>query len=381
MKRPQGVHKDAKRGTWFFVTSAPGADGKRRQVRRRGFATAEDARDARDAFRVRVNAGNVPVPADDTVEAFARAWIAALPAEGIEGATVKHYSECVNRVLPVVGTIKLQDLSALDLDRAYAALLDVGRAARTVRASHVGIKKMLSEAQRLGLVGRNVADAARPPRARAARAKTFPTWTADQLDRFLERIGETEHATLWNVASFTGLRRGEVVSLRWDDIDLDRGTLAVSRSMGKGLAGALHEKAPKSDAGRRTVELDDDLIAVLRAHRVEQTGRRLAIGPGWRDNDLVFCEVDGSPIHPDRLSKRWSDLVARHATALGVPAIRLHDLRHSHVTQLLDAGVRPDIVTERLGHASVGFTLQQYGHRFAGDQRSGLARLRAAASR
>jgi integrase len=141
----------------------------------------------------------------------------------------------------------------------------------------------------------------------------------------------------------------------------------------------LHEKSPKSDAGRRVVELDDDLVAVFRAHRVEQTERRLAIGPGWRDNDLVFCEVDGSPIHPDRLSKRWSDLVARRAVPLGVPAIRLHDLRHSHVTQLLDAGVRPDIVTERLGHASVAFTLQQYGHRFAGDQRSGLARLREAA--
>jgi integrase len=92
----------------------------------------------------------------------------------------------------------------------------------------------------------------------------------------------------------------------------------------------------------------------------------------------VFCEVDGSAIHPDRLSKRWSDVVVRRAAPLGVPAIRLHDLRHSHVTQLLDAGVRPDIVTERLGHASVAFTLQQYGHRYAGDQRSDLARLRAA---
>jgi integrase len=95
----------------------------------------------------------------------------------------------------------------------------------------------------------------------------------------------------------------------------------------------------------------------------------------------VFCEVDGAPIDTARASKRWSDLVRHHAPSLKVPVIRLHDLRHSHCTQLLDAGVRPDIVTERLGHASVAFTLQRYGHRYAGDQRTGLARLRANARR
>jgi len=292
---------------------------------------------------------------------------------------VKHYAECLNRLLPTIGTIRVQDLTALDLDRAYADLLDQGRAARTVRASHVGIRKMLSEAQRLGVVGQNVATMARPPRARAARAKTFPTWTAEQLGQFLERVVESEHAALWNVAAYTSLRRGELCALQWSDLDLDRGTLAVSRSIGKGLHGGLSEKAPKSDSGRRVVELDDQLVAVLRAHRTEQRERRLLLGAGWIASGCVFTEPTGEAEHPDRVSKRWSDTVARVAPALGIPTIRFHDLRHSHVTQLLDAGVRPDIVTERLGHASVAFTLQQYGHRFAGDQRSGLARLRTAA--
>lgn len=377
MKRPQGVYKDEKRGSWYYMTDAPGPDGKRRQVKERGFATMEEARKARDAKRAEVASGHVPVPDDDTVAAFAKAWIAALPAERIEAATVKHYAESIARLTSTVGAVKLQDLTAFDLDRAYGVLLDLGRSARTVRASHVAAKKMLAEALRLGKVGRNVAADARPPKARAARAQRFPTWTYDQLGQFLDAVAEHEHAALWHVAALTGMRQGELVAVQWSDVDLDKSTVTVCRSVGRGADG-YYDKAPKSDAGRRTVELDAALVDVLRRHRQAQLERRLALGSGWRDLGLVFCEVAGSPIEPNRLSKRWSDLVRRHAPPLGLRVIRFHDLRHSHATQLLAADVRPDVVTERLGHSSVAFTLQQYGHRYAGDQRSGLARLRAA---
>jgi integrase len=235
---------------------------------------------------------------------------------------------------------------------------------------------MLAEALRLRKVGRNVALDARPPKAKAARAKRFDTWTREQLNAFLVVTAENEHAAFWQFAAWTGMRQGELVALRWNDVDLDEGNVTIRRSVGKGLDGLVYDKEPKSDAGRRTVELDEPLIELLRNHRKAQLERRLALGAQWRDLDLVFCEIDGVAIHPARASKRWSDLVRRHASAVGVPVIRFHDLRHSHCTQLLDAGVRPDVVTERLGHASVAFTLQQYGHRYAGDQRSGLARLR-----
>jgi integrase len=239
------------------------------------------------------------------------------------------------------------------------------------------VKKMLGEALRLGKVGKNVAAEARPPRAKAARAKRYPTWNYDQLGTFLDSVAEHEHAALLHVAALTGMRQGELVALQWGDVDLDVPAITVCRSVGRGQDG-YYAKQPKSDAGRRTVELDAPLVDVLRHHRKAQAERRLAIGSGWRDNDLVFCEVDGSPIDANRLSKRWSDLVRRHAPPLDLPVIRFHDLRHSHATQLLAADVRVDVVTERLGHSSVAFTLQQYGHRYAGDQRSGLARLREA---
>ena len=370
------VKRDPGRGTWYFVIDAPGADGKRRQVKKRGFRLKGYAEDALDAFRAQLAAGHVPVPDDASVAAFAKSWIAALPSEGLEPGTVKHYSEAIGRLLPMLGTISLQDLSALDLDGAYAALLAKGRAASTVRAAHVAASKMLAEAQRIRKVGVNVARDARPPRARAARARTFPTWTWNELGEFLEAVSGHEHAALWHVAALTGMRRGELVALRWGDVDLEIGTITVCRSVGTGLDG-VHDKEPKSDAGRRTVELDGPITDVLRDHRKTMLERRLALGAEWSDGGLVFCQSAGAAINPGLLTNWWRELVRRHAPSLGLPAIRLHDLRHSHCTQLLDAGVRPDVVTERLGHSSVAFTLQRYGHRYAGDQRSGLARLRS----
>ncbi len=375
-KAEPGVSKDPKRGTWRFIGDAPRVDGKRRQVWRRGFPTMEAANEAARAFRRDLADGKIVAPDADTVAAFVAAWVAALPAEGLEPATVKHYYESTARLLRTIGTIRLQDLTAFDLDAAYAALFDRGLSARSVRASHVAIRKALSEAVRLGKVAANVSDDARPPRPKSTHAKSFKVWTYPETVRFLAAIESDRDHAAYSVDAFTGLRQGELVALKWDAVDLTNGTLTVERSIGKGREGN-YDKAPKSDAGRRELELDPETVAILKAARKAQAARRLAIGSGWRDSGLVFSEVDGSPIRPERLSKRWSDLVRRVAPPLGLPIVRFHDLRHGHATQLLAAGVRPDVVSERLGHSSVGFTLSTYAHRSEGDQRTALARLRA----
>jgi integrase len=184
--------------------------------------------------------------------------------------------------------------------------------------------------------------------------------------------------SFWTVAAFTGKRLGELVALRWKNVDLDAATISVVELIGRGSEGA-YRKTPKSRALRRIVELDDGLVVVLKAHRKAQAEKRLALGAGWSDLDLVFPEVDGTSASPNKQSRRSGDLVRRHAAACGVKVVRFHDLPHTHFTPLLDAGVRTDVVSERLGHESVAFTLQQYARRYAGDQRSGLARLRSAA--
>lgn len=361
---------------WGFVIDAPAADGKdRRQVRRQGFPTRGAARVGRDELRGKLAAGLVPKPADGTVAAFAATWLAALPVEGLEQSTVLHYDMCLKRLLPLIGPVRLQDLSASDLDGAYASLLTVGSAARTVRASHTAAKRMLDEALRLGLVAENVTARARPPRPKAAKAKRFPTWTLDELRRFLEAVRDDDDFALWSLCAWSGMRRGEVLALRWDDVDLDAGVVSVTRAVAVAARNVLFTKEPKTAAGRRQVDLDGDTVAVLKAHRREQAARQLLVGPGWRGSGLVFCDVDGSQIHPNDVSRRWAKLVRTTAPPVGVRVIRLHDLRHSHATQLLAAAVRPDVVTQRLGHASVAFTLDTYGHVLPGDQRTALERL------
>jgi integrase len=360
---------------WRFVIDAPGAPGRRRQIKREGFTTRRAAREALAALRHNLYEGTVPIPDATSTEAFALSWLSALGAEGLESSTVLHYRDCMTRMLPYIGTIALQSLEASDLDAAYGELRDRGLSARSIRASHIATHKMLKDAKRLGKVRDVATTMARPPRARAAIAKTFHTWTLDELKRFLDASSSDSDAPIWWVMAFTGIRRGEVPGLCWSDVDLDAGVLHVRRAIGRGEKGA-YSKATKSDSGNRSIELDSDTVKMLRDHRRAQAERRLLVGPGWRDRaGLVFTEVDGSPIELSRLTSRWRSLTRTHAAAAGVAVIRLHDLRHSHATQLLAAGARPEVVTKRLGHSSVAFTLSTYAHVYEGDQRAALKRM------
>lgn len=361
---------------WGFVIDAPAGEG-RRQIRRQGFRLERDAKGQRDALRALLAGGRVPKPDDGTTSGYAAGWIETLPAEGIELSTVRHYAEGVNRLMPTIGDIPLQQLTTDDLDRAYAALRAAGRSARTIRASHVAIRKMLTRAYERGVVAGNVSGKANAPRPRATRPKRFPTWDQKQLGVFLAAIAADPDYALWYLAARTGMRRGELVAVRWEDVDLNESVIAVVRASTIDRKRQVSEKLPKSDAGRRQVEIEPADVAVLREHRRRQLEVRLALGAGWRSHDLVFPALDGSQLHPDTASSRWRTLAKRVAPGAGLPIIRMHDLRHSHATQLLAAGARPEAVTQRLGHSSVAFTLQTYGHVRPGDQRSALALLSA----
>lgn len=360
---------------WGFIIDAPAAEGRaRRQARRQGFPTRGAARDALDTFRAALRAGAVPRPSDGTVAGYAAGWLEALPAEGIEACTVRHYAEAVSRLLPTIGDIPLQDLTADDLDRAYAALRTAGRAPRTIRASHVAVRKMLGRALERGLVATNASGKASPPRAKSTRPKRFPTWDVREMARFLAAVADDPDYPVWALAAHTGMRRGELAALRWEDVDLDAAEITVARAISLGHNRQPGEKRPKSDAGHRRVALAPADVTILRDHRRHQLELRLALGAGWRDHGLVFTTLEGSPVHPDTISSRWRTL-AKQAPALRLPVIRFHDLRHSHATQLLAAGARAEVVSQRLGHSSVAFTLQTYGHVRPGDQASAIALL------
>jgi integrase len=372
--------KDAEAGTWYFVVDAgPGPDGKRRQVHRRGFRRKKDAQEALDKIRGHARTASYVAPAKMTVREYLTKWLAHLPVTGKRPSTVDGYRRNCDYVIPVLGGRRLDSLTPLDLDDLYASLLVSGRrqkpygplSGRSVRYVHVVLHKALADAVEGGLLARNVAERAKPPSAKSTKAPEQAWWTPAELRAFLDLTADEPLGPLFRVAAMTGMRRGEVCGLRWSDVDLDAGRIEVRQQLlvvrGAPDGGLMFSERTKTDHGRRRVDLDPVTVAVLRTERTRQKAHKLAVGEGWcNEHGLVFTEPDGRPLDPESVAKVFARRVARS----GLPRLRFHDLRHTHVAHLIAAGAIPLKIAKRLGHASAAFTQDRYGHLFddAGSQ-------------
>ncbi len=361
-----------KRGDGYTVVVELDRDpvtNKRRQKWHSGYRTKRDAERALAELLADVSRGTYVPKSRQTVREYAEEWLAAMKPT-VRPAT--HYSYSRNlrlHVVPVIGSAPLAAVDAGTLNQMYAALLADGRkdhargglSPRTVRYIHTIVHRAFKDAVRWGRLARNPADAADPPKAAEAGRPESITWTADQLRTFLEGTRASRHWTAHLLLATSGMRRGEVLWLRWRDLDLDGGRASIRQT----VIAVRHTAmlgTPKTAKGRRTITLDKGTVAALREHRKQQNAERLLMGAGWTDSDLVFCHVDGTMLHPERFTRGFSEAVRR----LGLPAIRLHDLRHGWATLALQAGVHPKVVQERLGHANIGITLDTYSHVVAG---------------
>ncbi len=380
MSRAGSIKRDGT--TWYFVVDIANGAGRRRQVRKRGFATKGEARDALTAALGELQRGRFVRPHRVTVAAYLDDWLDARTTVGLRPSTIAGYRGVVRRhVKPAVGDLYLQDLQPRDLDRLYADLLAGKRSGqplsrRTVRYIHTVIGKALRDAVRTGLVPHNVARRATPPSAASARSPEMTVWTPAELRAFLDFCRDTDHGPILRVAALTGLRRSELCGLRWQDVDLTGLKLVVRQAI------TTADHAPvagdtKTSRSRRTVDLDPTTASLLRAHRKRQREDRLMFGQGWIDTGLVFTMRDGRGWHPDVISRAFARLVEKS----GLPRIRLHDLRHTHATHLLAANVNVRVVSERLGHASTAFTLDVYGHVLPGQQADAAAAVAALVDR
>jgi integrase len=283
--------------------------------------------------------------------------------------TFESYELNVARVVPPIGSVRLQQLTPAMLNRLYGELGE-GLSPRSVRYVHTVLRHALADAVKWNRLVRNPADAAEPPSGKAAKAPPMKTWSAAELRAFLAHVADDRLYAGFHLAATTGLRRGELLGLRWRDVDLGTGRLAVVQT----LVGKRQLSQPKTDRSRRSVALDPATVTALREHRKRQLEERLAWGPAFEDeHDLVFCREDGSPIWPRSFSRAFE----RHAKDAGLAAIRLHDLRHSHATLALQAGVHPKVVSERLGHSGVGITLDTYSHAIPAMQEDAAAKVAA----
>ena len=341
--------------------------GKATRLRSKaGFKTRAEAETALRAVLSAMDGGHYVSPTGLTLREFVEGmWLPAI-VPTIRSST--HYSYARNmrlHVLPTLGGWLLQSLDPSAINRMYAELLRSGRrdgtpaglSPRSVRYVHCILHRALKDAVRWQLLSRNVADLADPPRQSAVLRPEVQTWTGSTVAEFLTLSRGDRLLAAWLLLATTGMRRGEVLGLRWADVDFALRKLAVRQT----LIAVAHEPefgSPKTAKGRRVVALDTGTLAALRAHRALQSGERLAMGEGWSDYGLVFTYADGRAIHPERFSREF----ARRVERFGLPHIRLHDLRHTWATLALEAGVHPKVVSERLGHANISITLDTYSH-------------------
>jgi integrase len=232
-----------------------------------------------------------------------------------------------------------------------------GLAAKTIRNVHAVLHRALHDAARWGLVVRNVADLADPPKTVRPEIKT---WTAPEVRSFLAATIEDRLSAMWIVMASTGMRRSEVLGLRWPSVDFDARRLAVVDTVVNiNHQATLRLRETKTAGSRRTIALDAATTAALKSHRTRQVAERLKAGSAWRnEHDLVFCREDGTLLRPNWVTTTFQ----RTATKQGLEAIGPHGLRHTWATLALQAGVPAKVVSERLGHSSVGMTLDRYSH-------------------
>jgi integrase len=317
--------------------------------------TQRDCREWLKEMRAKLDDGLTLAGARVTVKGHLATWLdSARPT--LRPNTIVQYERIVKRYLdPALGRLRLEDLRPDHVQRLYATAQSSGTGVRTVRLIHSVLHRALHQALKWGLVRRNVCDAVDPP---IARRTEMTALSARQVDALLSIAESHRLYGLFYLALSTGLREGELLGLRWTDVDWTAGALQVQRQA-QWLAGqGVVFQEPKTARGRRAVPLGSATLAVLRDHRKRQVEERLFYGAAWVDQDLLFTTTRGTPLNPSNLIKAFRALL----DAAGLPAIRFHDLRHTAATLMLAQGVNPKIVQERLGHASITLTLDTYSH-------------------
>lgn len=328
----------------------------KRQQRSKTFTTKKEAQKYLTAWLTAIDGGTAVDHSPETVaQAFAY-WLETQVKPRLRAKTAYDYEQTITKhILPALGAVPLQKLTAAQVQAFYGALQVAGVGVRTIRLCHLHLHQVLAQALKLGTVTRDVTTMVTQPQEHP---KEMRVWEdIAHVHAFLAVAGQSTYGPIWSLALATGLRRGELLGLRWKDLDLEGQVLRVRQTVGA-LRGAPEFKPPKTRSSRRDVPLPAVMVGLLREHRRRQNEERLRLGEYWHDHDLVFAAANGNPINPDNVSRDFVRLVER----AGVPWIRVHDLRHTHVTHALGAGANLKALSESIGHADVGITLRTYTH-------------------
>jgi integrase len=353
------IRQRGERWTWQHVIGTD-AEGKRRYVtgteRTKGAAAK-----ALTASLAKYDTGQATERTKVTMATFLREWLDEVEHD-LKAGTLRGYRDMVeHRLVPHLGSIKLTALSAADIARCYKALRVNGRrngggglSETSISNTHLCLHAALETAVTKRLIVRNPSDDLKAPRRNA---HEMTTWDAEQLGRFLDSVAGHRLRELFIVLATTGMRRGEVCALRWEDVDWEHSRLSIRRS--RTMVNYDVVEQPPKNGKPRVIGLDSVTLAALKAAQQHQRTDAMALGRlAYVNSGYCFTDPTGEPLHPHAVT----DAFDRAVRASGLPRIRLHDLRHTMATVMLADGVNVKVVQERLGHAKAGFTLDRYAH-------------------
>jgi integrase len=332
-----------------------GPDGKRRYVSGK---TKEEARKALRQARGDAERGLVFDADNLKLGEYLDRWLSDSVSDTVKATTFERYEQITRLHLkPALGRVKLKALTPAHVRGLYREKLEAGLSARTVRYIHTTLHKALKQAVMDGLIPRNATESVKPPQP--SREEMCPL-TPEQAKLLLKVAHETGDRleAVYVLAIHTGLRQGELLGLKWDDVDLEDGSLQVRRTLTITKNGPLFT-SPKTTGSRRSVKLTSHAIEAVRHHLERQLGEIDRVGSLWSENGLIFASEMGESLNRHNLTRRSFKPLLKRA---GLPQIRFHDLRHTCATLLLTRNVNPKIVSEMLGHSSIAITLDTYSH-------------------
>ncbi len=359
-----------KDGRWTAVVSFGYKNGKRW---RKSFY-GKTRRDVQEKLNkaLRAYQQGLPVaPERQTVGQFLEHWLFESVKPTVRPSTYIRYTEHVrNHISPAIGHIKLAKLTPQHVQALQNDKLGEGLAPATVRYMRAVLRRALNQALKWDLVARNAAALVDAPRVVQKEIEPF---TLEQARTFLDAIRGDRLEALYSVALAVGLRKGEVLGLKWSDVDLDKRTLTVRASLQR-INGALVFVEPKSRQSRRTVALPQTVIDAVKLRRARRAEERLLAGSRWKDHGLVFPTTIGTPMDPRNLTRHFK----RALQTAELPLRRFHDLRHSCASLLLAQDVHPRVVMEILGHSQISLTMNTYSHVIDKLQHEAAAKIDAA---
>lgn len=313
---------------------------------------------------------------DITIKDWVLTWLNEYKKNSLKKGTYTNYHTYTNNhIIPNIGDVKIQDLRADHIQSMYNKLLESGRknpskiqskglSPTTIKRIHIIINASLKQALKNGLINKNVAEAVTVPKQIKQEIQPL---LKEEIQKFLEVAKEDRLYAAFLLECGTGLRRGELLGLKWEDIDFKKRTLRVRRSLviqyyvnaaEEGKSTAVEFETPKTDKSKRTISIPLNIIKELIIHRRKQNEEKLMQGKYYNNEDLLFCNINGTRYHPITLTSRFKRMLKK----AGVKDARFHDLRHSVATLLLEENVHPKVVREVLGHSTITTTLDIYSH-------------------